>query len=695
MQKFMTKINELLDKYMPLRKLTSKEYKRRFKPWITDRIFDTMNNKNKVFKKYINCKDPVKTDDYKTEYKRIKNELTNLTRQSKKDYYNQYFSSNSKNLQKIWKGIKEIINIKTKNFNSPTCIIDNNKTLTNPKEIADSFNKYYTSVAKDILSERKYHGNKHFNDYLKDPLESTFVIYECDHNEIENIISSLNPKKATGPNSIPSDILHLLKKDISHPLTTIFNISLSTGVHPDLLKIAKTIPIYKKGSKIDLCNYRPISLLSNLNKILEKLMFNRLYKFLEDQNCIYNLQFGFRRKHSTIHALIGITEEIRKALDNNKFACGIFIDLQKAFDTVHHPTLITKLNHYGIRGKGNDWFKSYLSNRTQYVSIQGVDSGTEEIIFGVPQGSVLGPLLFLIYINDLHNAIKCSTVYHFADDTNLLNINTSPKKIQKQINYDLKCLFEWLLANKISLNRSKTELIFFHKPGHPITNFQFKIKINGHKILPTDNIKYLGFYLDSTLSGKYHCDILTSKLKRANGMLSKIRHYVPKEELKSIYYAIFSSHMVYGSQIWGQKSGASFDKISRLQNRALRIINFVDFRANPNPLYINDRILKLGDQIRLQNCLFVHDYLNDSLPACFDDYYFKLNYLYFNALTRNANLGCLFLPSKNTTRYGLQSITQKSITTWNHITKNMKIDLSSISRYKLKTRLTQYFLDQY
>ena len=178
-------------------------------------------------------------------------------------------------------------------------------------------------------------------------------------------------------------------------------------------------------------------------------------------------------------------------------------------------------------------------------------------------------------------------------------------------------------------------------------------------------------------------------------MLSKIRHYVPKEELKSIYYAIFSSHMVYGSQIWGQKSGASFDKISRLQNRALRIINFVDFRANPNPLYINDRILKLGDQIRLQNCLFVHDYLNDSLPACFDDYYFKLNYLYFNALTRNANLGCLFLPSKNTTRYGLQSITQKSITTWNHITKNMKIDLSSISRYKLKTRLTQYFLDQY
>ena len=324
-------------------------------------------------------------------------------------------------------------------------------------------------------------------------------MYECDQKEVENIINSLNPHKATGPNSI----LHLLKKDISYPLTTIFNISLSTGIHPDLMKVAKTIPIYKKGSKLDLCNYRPISLLSNLNKILEKLVFTRAYKFLEDKKCIYNLQFGFRRKHSTIHALIGITEEIRKALDNSKYACGVFIDLQKAFDTVDHSILISKLNHYGIRGIGNEWFKSYLSNRSQFVSIQGFDSDTEEIMYGVPQGSVLGPLLFLIYINDLHKAIKCSSVYHFADDTNLLNINTSPKKIQKQKNYDLKCLYQWLLANKISLNRSKTELIFFHKPGHPIQNFQFKIKLNGHKILPTEHIKYLGIYLDSTLSGKY------------------------------------------------------------------------------------------------------------------------------------------------------------------------------------------------
>ena len=165
------------------------------------------------------------------------------------------------------------------------------------------------------------------------PIESTFAIYDCTQSEIENIINSFNPRKATGPNSIPSDILQVLKKDISYPLSVIFNTSFSASVYPDLLKIAKTIPIYKKGSKLTISNYRPISLLSNLNKILVKLMFNRVYRFLEEQKCTYDLQFGFRKEHSTNHAIIEITESIRKALDDNKYVCGIFIDLQKAFDT--------------------------------------------------------------------------------------------------------------------------------------------------------------------------------------------------------------------------------------------------------------------------------------------------------------------------------------------------------------------------
>ena len=189
-------------------------------------------------------------------------------------------------------------------------------------------------------------------------------------------------------------------------------------------------------------------------------MFKRLYSFLEQHKCIYDLQFGFRENHSTNHALISIIEKIQKAITDSKFAIGIFIDLQKAFDTVNHSIILEKLNHYGISGIGNAWFKSYLNDRQQFVSIDGENSDFTTTEHGVPQGSVLGPLLFLIYINDLHQCITNSNTFHFADDTNLLkkNINTN---IVRQLNLDLKALNHWLMANKISLNSSKTERRMF------------------------------------------------------------------------------------------------------------------------------------------------------------------------------------------------------------------------------------------
>ena len=186
-----------------------------------------------------------------------------------------------------------------------------------------------------------------------------------------------------------------------------------TGVFPSVLKTAKVVPVFKKDSKLNYSNHRPISLLSNIEKMLEKLMYKRLYAFLDYNNIIYDLQFGFRQQYSTSHALINITENIRKALDDGNIGCGVFVDLQKAFDTVDHQILLAKLNHYGIRGVSNDWFKSYLSNRNQYVFINGYESGL----------AGLGPLLFLLYINDLNQAIKFCKVHHFADGTNLLCLN--------------------------------------------------------------------------------------------------------------------------------------------------------------------------------------------------------------------------------------------------------------------------------
>ena len=312
-------------------------------------------------------------------------------------------------------------------------------------------------------------------------------------------------------------------------------------------------------------------------------MFSRIYKFIEKYKGIYVLQFGFREKHSTNHALISITETIRSALDNNKSVCGIFVDLQKAFDTVYHEILLEKLQYYGIRGVTNEWFKSYLTDRKQFVSINGYDSDDKVLRHGVPQGSVLGPLLFILYINDLHLAIKYSNVYHFADDTNLLHISESFRKAQKYLNFDLKFLHKWLLANKISLNCDKTELIFFHKPRTKSPN-NLKIKLNGTVLKHTHSIKYLGVSLDETLSGDQHCIELSKKLSRANGMLSKPRHYAPTE-LRSMYYALFSSHLNYGSQVWGQTNNIYINKISLLQKAALRIITYSNFRVHTSSLF--------------------------------------------------------------------------------------------------------------
>ena len=228
-----------------------------------------------------------------------------------------------------------------------------------------------------------------------------------------------------------------------------------TGVFPWVLKTAKVVPVFKKDSKSDYSNYHPISLLSNIGKILEKLMYKRLCTFLNKNNVIYNLQFGFRQQCSTSHALINITENIRKAIDGGKIGCWVFVDLQKAFDIVDHKILLAKSNHYGIRGVSNEWFKSYLSNHNQYVSINRYESGLPALNCGVPQGSVLGSLLFLLYINDLNQAIKFCKVHHFADDTNLLCLSNFIKKLNKLVNAALKHLANWLNANKISLNIKK------------------------------------------------------------------------------------------------------------------------------------------------------------------------------------------------------------------------------------------------
>ena len=481
--------------------------------------------KNKLLANFINKKDPILKEEFHTNYKKYRNPLSTLMTKSKQAYYDKYFERNWNNIKSTWKGIKSLISLTTVASSVPTVLsLDNGDTITNPYDTANTFNNYFASIAETTKKSIKY-SHKHVPDYLSNESSSTIFLQPTDKEEIANIISSLNSNKASGPNSIPYRILFLLKNEISKQLADLFNLSFITGIFLSVLKTAKVVPVFKKNSKLNYSNYRPISLLSNIEKILEKLMYKRLYTFLDYNNIIYDLQFGFRQQYSTSHALINITENIRKALDDGNVGCGVFVDLQKAFDTIDHQILLAKLNHYGICGVSNDWFISYLSNRNQYVSINGYESCLAAINCGVPQGSILAPLLFSLYINDLNQAIKFCKVHHFADDTNLLCLSNSIKKLNKLVNADLKHLLNWLNANKISLNVKQTEMIIFKSKQKKFEG-DLKIKLCSKRLYPTESVGYLGVKIDANLTWQHYVNDLSIKLNRTNALLFKMRKYV-------------------------------------------------------------------------------------------------------------------------------------------------------------------------
>ena len=340
-------------------------------------------------------------------------------RRGKKSYFQKYFEKHKTNMKMLWHGIRSIVNTSNKNQASHISQLNvNGKLISDPVIMTNIFNKYFVNVGCNI-DKSIPRTKKSALDYLKKRNPNSLFLAPVTSQEIETIIQTFDKNKSVGPYSIPIFLLKTLSSYISKPLSSIINQSFETGIFPQKLKLGKVNPLHKKEAADLPSNYRPISILSCFSKIIEKMMYERLYKFLNSFEILYTLQFGFRESHSTSHALLSLTETIKKSIDNGKFGCGIFLDLQKAFDTVNHNILLQKLEHYGIRGKVLDWFRSYLSSRSQNVAVNGHLSEILPITCGIPQGSVLGPLLFLIYVNDLPYVSKILKFYLFADDTSI------------------------------------------------------------------------------------------------------------------------------------------------------------------------------------------------------------------------------------------------------------------------------------
>ena len=390
------------------------------------------------------------------------------------------------------------------------------------------------------------------------------------------------------------------------------------GCYPDQLKIAHVIPIYKKKGKKDECpSYRPISLLGNINRIFEKIIYKRLYNFFNKYNILNFNQYGFRKNHSTAMAIYDILESKLSNLDKNKVSCAIYLDLSKAFDTVDKTILLKKLEHFGIRGIGLKLLENYLTNRKQCVMLDGVLSEVLPINCGVPQGSNLGPLLFLIYVNDLPGVSNLITKL-FADDTCLFLTADSVSELQFIANNELKRIEYWMASNKLTINYSKTKyMIIRSDKGVNIGNFN--VIIDGNVIDRAVNFKYLGIQIDDDLSWKTHIQTLESEISRMSRFICKLRHYVDFECLKSFYYAKVYSKIQYAILAWGGCCDSKLHRLNILHNNIIRILTLKNMppqiRLSTKTLYKSISMLQLKDIFHLELAKFMHKAANKNLPS--------------------------------------------------------------------------------
>ena len=534
-------------------------------------------------------------------------------------------------MKNTWKVIKQAMNISKKKSNI-TKISFKNRNIEDPKEIANVFNSYFSTIG-DNLAKNIPQPDKHFSRFLGQPNANSIFFSPTTKYEVTDIVTSLNNKQSAGPDDISNFILKGIISSIADPLSHIFNKSILSGIFPKQLKIAKVIPLYKKGDVLDTGNYRPISLLSSLSKILERLIFIRTTKFLKAHDTFTKYQFGFRQKHSTIHALLSFVNKVAHSIDDHSHLIGIFLDFSKAFDTINHDILLDKLSYYGIRGIALEWFRSYLQNRKQYVYLNDHISSLKEINCGVPQGSILGPLLFIVYINDFHRSSDILSFILFADDTNVFFAHRNLLTLVRIINLELKKLTQWIRANKLSLNLQKTKYMIF---SNTIEALPSDIIFDDSPLECVSQIKFLGITVDNKLSWKPHVLNVCKTLSRNIGIINKLKYQFPSTTLFTLYSSLILPYLNYGILAWGNTHISLLDKILILQKKILRIICNAPIRSHTDSLFLEHKILKIKDLYLFQLGQFMFKYNNNSLPRIFDSM-FPQNQSFHNYPTRRSN----------------------------------------------------------
>ena len=608
-------------------------------------------------------------------YKTIRNRINNMKKHAKQNFFNS-LELNLCDLQRndkkgFWRLIRYFIKNNDCSSNIPPLISmsPNGETSASISDLekAECLNNFFASIS---TVNEEFAFLPPFTKITNNNL-SQITIFES---EIKDLIRCLNPNKASGPDSINHRMLKSVADQVSKPLAILFNRSISEGVFPNLWKLANVIPIYKKGDKSSVTNYRPVSLLSCCGKLLERIIFKHMYNFFLENNLLYKYQSGFLPKHSTTFQLVDIYHHICQSFDNKQFSCMVFCDISKAFDRVWHKGLLFKLRQNGIEGTLLKWLSNYLSNRSQKVVLQSATSSSKQITAGVPQGSVLGPLLFLIYVNDITDSLLSLTRL-FADDSSFYYSASSISDIEGIINHDLNLISSWAKQWLVTFNPQKTEAILFSlKKVDELPKLIFQ----NTNVTFVENHKHLGITFSQNGQWSAHIDTILKSSSKVLGIMRKLKFTLNRKSLNQIYLSYVAPLLEYASIVWDGCSDSCANSLQKIQNEAARIVTGLTRSVSLENLFLECGWQSLKDRRETQKMFFMYkathqmvpEYIADLIPPLIAD---TTQYALRN-ITDLRNIS-------TRTTISQKSCIPSSIYIWNNLNENQK-NVYSFSTFK-------------
>ena len=663
--RFLDKLNIAYRHSFPLKtKFISQ--KRLKNKWITSEVKQLINKKSEYFSKFR------RGIISKEENNRLKNQINAQINKAKNKYYQFLLEKFKNNLKKSWNTIASLMG-KPKPRTDIINLLDGTSNLTDTKDIVEKFADHFSNIGPNLDSKLQSINQSPYNYMSRN--NHSFYLFPATPDETLKIISKAKVT-STDVNSIPIKIFKSLKNLLCYPMTKIINASFRHGVFPQNLKLAKITPIYKKGDKNNCTNYRPISSLSFLSKIFERLMTNRIISFFNKFSLFSEKQFGFLKKRSTQDALFDFTEAIYEALNLKKHNISILVDLKSAFDTVNHEILLGKLELYGVRGLALQWLKSYLSNREFHVAIQQTFSARKTVNIGIPQGSIIGPILFIIYNNDLPMVSNKINTTLFADDTNFSLVHDDYETMVPILNCELEKISNWTISNRLTINTAKTELMLF--TNRKIPHGDGQVILNGTGVDFVDHARFLGVTVDNKINFKNHINQVVGKVSRHAGILRKIKNNLPLASRITYYNSFVLPYLTFNILHWGNTDATHLNPLITIQKNIIRTITDSDRIAHTNPLFLKLKFLKLNDLYKYQAVL-------DTRAKILAGKY-KVTH------GRNTRFSQLALPRFHRLSRTQQSVSFNGPLLWNELPEELR-KMTSLSIFKNK--LKSFYLQNY